>query len=91
MKVGLAGFSGSGKSTVFQWLTGVRPDPSKIQSGQSGHAPVPEPRLDWLPARLLVATGRAARFGFAFVIIRPLGKGLPPYTERLYLEARLTL
>src|SRR5262245_606119 len=48
MKVGIAGFSGSGKSTVFQWLTGVRPDPSKIQSGQTGHAPVPEPRLDWL-------------------------------------------
>jgi ribosome-binding ATPase YchF (GTP1/OBG family) len=48
MKVGIAGFAGSGKSTVFQWLTGVRPDPSKIQSGQTGHAPIPDPRLDWL-------------------------------------------
>jgi GTP-binding protein YchF len=48
MKVGIAGFAGSGKSTVFQWLTGVKPDPAKVQSGQTGHAPVPDPRLDWL-------------------------------------------
>jgi ribosome-binding ATPase YchF (GTP1/OBG family) len=48
MKVGIAGFAGSGKSTVFQWLTGVKPDPSKVQSGQTGHAPIPDPRLDWL-------------------------------------------
>src|SRR5262245_30496928 len=48
MKVGLAGFSGSGKSTVFEWLTGVKPDPSKIQSGQTGVARVPDARLDWL-------------------------------------------
>src|SRR5258708_33446940 len=48
MKVGIAGFAGSGKSTVFQWLTGVKPDPAKVQSGQTGHAPVPDQRLDWL-------------------------------------------
>jgi GTP-binding protein YchF len=48
MKVGIAGFAGSGKSTVFHWLTGVKPDPAKVQSGQTGHAPVPDPRLDWL-------------------------------------------
>src|SRR4051812_38080532 len=48
MKVGIAGFAGSGKSTVFEWLTGVKPDPSKVQSGQTGHAPVPDVRLDWL-------------------------------------------
>jgi ribosome-binding ATPase YchF (GTP1/OBG family) len=48
MKVGIAGFAGSGKSTVFQWLTGVKPDSSKVQSGQTGHAPIPDPRLDWL-------------------------------------------
>ena len=48
MKVGIAGFAGSGKSTVFQWLTGVKPDPAKVQSGQTGHAPIPDPRLDWL-------------------------------------------
>jgi ABC-type glutathione transport system ATPase component len=31
MKVGIAGFSGSGKSTVFHWLTGAEPDPAKAQ------------------------------------------------------------
>jgi ribosome-binding ATPase YchF (GTP1/OBG family) len=48
MKIGIAGFAGSGKSTVFQWLTGVKPDPSKVQSGQTGVAQVPDARLDWL-------------------------------------------
>jgi ribosome-binding ATPase YchF (GTP1/OBG family) len=48
MKIGIAGFSGSGKSTVFQWLTGVRPDPAKGQLGQVGMAKVPDERLDWL-------------------------------------------
>ena len=48
MKVGIVGYAGAGKSTVFQWLTGVAPDPSKIQSGQVGHAKIPDARLDWL-------------------------------------------
>jgi ribosome-binding ATPase YchF (GTP1/OBG family) len=48
MKVGLVGFAGSGKSTVFEWLTGVKPDPSKGQTGQSGNAKIPDARLDWL-------------------------------------------
>jgi ribosome-binding ATPase YchF (GTP1/OBG family) len=51
MKVGIAGFSGSGKSTVFQWLTGAKPDPSKMQTGQLGVADVPDERLDLLSAR----------------------------------------
>ncbi len=50
MKVGIAGFSGSGKSTVFHWLTGVRPDPAKANTGQVGMARVPDERLDWLSA-----------------------------------------
>src|SRR5947209_6664392 len=50
MKVGIAGFGGSGKSTVFQWLTGARPDPAKIQFGQLGIAKIPDERLDWLSA-----------------------------------------
>ena len=48
MKVGIAGFAGSGKSTVFRWLTGVRPDPAASQRGQVGIAKVPDQRLDWL-------------------------------------------
>jgi len=51
MKVGIVGFSGSGKSTIFQWLTGVKPDPAKTQAGgQPGKAKIPDPRLDWLSA-----------------------------------------
>jgi ribosome-binding ATPase YchF (GTP1/OBG family) len=51
MKVGLVGFAGSGKTTVFQWLTGVKPDHAKSQTGQSGNAKVPDSRLDWLSAK----------------------------------------
>jgi ribosome-binding ATPase YchF (GTP1/OBG family) len=51
MKIGLVGFAGSGKSTLFQWLTGVKPDPSKSQTGQTGIARIPDPRLDWLSAK----------------------------------------
>jgi ribosome-binding ATPase YchF (GTP1/OBG family) len=51
MKVGIVGFSGSGKSTAFHWLTGVKPDPAKSQVGQTGIARVPDPRLDVLTAK----------------------------------------
>jgi len=50
MKVGIAGFAGSGKSTVFHWLTGVKPDPAAAQRGQIGMARIPDERLDWLSA-----------------------------------------
>lgn len=48
MKVGLVGYSGSGKTTVFQWLTGVAPDPSAQNRGQVGTTEVPDARLAWL-------------------------------------------
>src|SRR5205807_6427848 len=50
MRVGIAGFSGSGKSTVFHWLTGVAPDPARSQQGQLGKPAIPDARLDWLSA-----------------------------------------
>src|SRR5438128_4143279 len=50
MKVGIAGFSGSGKSTVFHWLTGAKPDPAASQRGQVGIAKIPDDRLTWLSA-----------------------------------------
>jgi ribosome-binding ATPase len=50
MKVGIAGFAGSGKSTVFRWLTGVKPDQAAAQRGQLGIAKIPDERLDWLSA-----------------------------------------
>jgi ribosome-binding ATPase YchF (GTP1/OBG family) len=48
MKVGIVGFAGCGKSTVFQWLTGAKPDPARSQHGQLGIAKVPDDRLAWL-------------------------------------------
>src|SRR5262245_45126123 len=48
MKVGIAGFSGSGKSTVFHWLTGAAPDLGRSQQGQVGIATIADERLSWL-------------------------------------------
>jgi ribosome-binding ATPase len=48
MKIGLVGYQGSGKSTLFQWLTGVAPDPALAHTGQSGMAAIPDPRLQLL-------------------------------------------
>ncbi len=48
MKIGLVGYQGSGKSTLFHWLTGVTPDPSVAHTGQSAMTVVPEPRIDSL-------------------------------------------
>jgi ribosome-binding ATPase len=45
MKIGLAGYRGSGKSTLFHWLTGVAPDPALAHTGQSAMAPIPDPRI----------------------------------------------
>ena len=45
MKIGLVGYQGSGKSTLFEWFTGVAADASLAHSGQSAMATIPEPRL----------------------------------------------
>ncbi|MGC8643244.1 MAG: DUF933 domain-containing protein [Isosphaeraceae bacterium] len=48
MRVGLVGFAGGGKSTLFQLLTGTASDPGKVHSGQVGMAVLVDPRLDFL-------------------------------------------
>ncbi len=48
MKIGLVGYQGSGKSTLFEWLTGVAPDPAASHVEQSAMAPIPEPRVEAL-------------------------------------------
>src|SRR3954470_18500553 len=48
MKIGLVGYQGGGKSTLFELLTGNKPDPSKVQMGQAGVAVVPDRRFDSL-------------------------------------------
>ncbi|MDD3587658.1 MAG: DUF933 domain-containing protein [Thermoguttaceae bacterium] len=46
MKIGLVGYKGSGKSTLFEWFSGVKADPALSHSSQSAMASIPEPRLD---------------------------------------------
>jgi len=48
MRVGLVGFAGGGKSTLFQLLTGTVSDPGKVHSGQVAVAVLADPRLDFL-------------------------------------------
>jgi len=48
MKIGLVGYKGSGKSLLFQWLTGMAPDPALSHSLQSATAAIPEARFDAL-------------------------------------------
>jgi len=50
MRAGLVGFAGSGKSTLFELLTGAKADPGKVHSGQVGVATLTDPRLDVLAA-----------------------------------------
>jgi ribosome-binding ATPase YchF (GTP1/OBG family) len=50
MRIGIVGYQGTGKSTVFQLLTGVKPDPAKHHTGQIGIAFVPDERFDRLVA-----------------------------------------
>src|SRR4051794_34941080 len=50
MRAGLVGFAGSGKSTLFELLTGAKPDPGKVHGGQVGVATLSDPRLDFLAA-----------------------------------------
>lgn len=45
MKIGLVGYQGSGKSTLFEWLTGVRPDPAQAHTSQTAMAAVPDDRI----------------------------------------------
>ena len=52
MKMGLVGYAGTGKSTVFEWLTGERPDPAKVQQGQTAMADVPDDRLAQIAAHI---------------------------------------
>ncbi|MHB0957741.1 MAG: DUF933 domain-containing protein [Pirellulaceae bacterium] len=48
MKIGIVGYQGAGKSTLFHWLTGETPDPVLVHKTQSAMAVVPEPRVQEL-------------------------------------------
>jgi ribosome-binding ATPase YchF (GTP1/OBG family) len=64
MKVGIAGFAGSGKSAVFLWLTRAKPDPAAGQRGQLAIARIPDQRLDWLSAHFKPKKTTAATLEF---------------------------
>lgn len=65
MKIGIAGFSGCGKSTVFHWLTGKKPDPAAVtRGGQIAEADLPDERLDWLSAHFKPKSTKHARITF---------------------------
>jgi ribosome-binding ATPase YchF (GTP1/OBG family) len=46
MKIGIVGYQGSGKSTLFEWLTGTPSDPAQAHASQSAMAPIPDERVD---------------------------------------------
>jgi ribosome-binding ATPase YchF (GTP1/OBG family) len=46
MKIGIVGYQGSGKSTLFEWLTGVAADPALAHVSQSASTPVPDERVE---------------------------------------------
>ena len=48
MKIGIVGYQGSGKSSLFHWLTGVEPDPGQAHLGQAAMSAVPDERMGQL-------------------------------------------
>lgn len=58
MEAGIVGLPYTGKSTLFQSLTGLEPDPGAGLKPHVGTAPIPDPRLDlisqFIPAKKIV-------------------------------------
>jgi ribosome-binding ATPase YchF (GTP1/OBG family) len=48
MRIGIVGYQGTGKSTIFELLTGVKPDHAKSHVGQVGVTVVPDDRYSGL-------------------------------------------
>src|ERR1700722_8825942 len=46
IKIGIVGYQGSGKSSLFEWLTGVAADPALAHVSQSAMAPAPDARVE---------------------------------------------
>ncbi|MCA9228962.1 MAG: 50S ribosome-binding GTPase, partial [Planctomycetales bacterium] len=45
MKIGIVGYQGSGKSTLFEWITGTPADPAQAHTAQMAMCQVPDPRV----------------------------------------------
>ncbi|GIW95787.1 MAG: ribosome-binding ATPase YchF [Pirellulaceae bacterium] len=50
MKIGIVGYQGTGKTTLFEWLSQTEADPALAHLGQSVTVPVPDPRVHRLAA-----------------------------------------
>jgi len=48
MRIGIVGYQGTGKSTVFELLTGTKPDLAKAHLGQVGVTVIPDERFNGL-------------------------------------------
>ncbi len=48
MKIGIVGYQGSGKSTLFEWLSQSKSDPALAHIGQSAMVPIPDPCVEQL-------------------------------------------
>lgn len=46
MKIGIVGYQGAGKSTLFHWLTGVEPDLSLAHATQTATCTIVDPRVE---------------------------------------------
>lgn len=46
MKIGIIGYQGCGKSTLFHWLSGIEPDPALAHASQSAMVVVPDDRVE---------------------------------------------
>lgn len=46
MRIALIGYQGSGKSTLFSWLTGLDADPALAHTTQTASVPVPDKRIE---------------------------------------------
>ncbi len=46
MKIGIVGYQGAGKSTLFHWLTGVEPDLSLAHATQMATCTIVDPRVE---------------------------------------------
>lgn len=48
MKIGLVGYQGAGKSSLFKYLTGIEPDLSLAHTSQLASTPIPDDRVEQL-------------------------------------------
>src|SRR5262247_1336006 len=85
MKIGLVGLPKSGKTTLFNLLTGARVATSRFDAGRgelhTGVARVPDPRVDHLSA--LFTPRKTTYASFEVVDLAGIAKG-----ERAGLEAK---